>query len=409
MLQYRSPGVYKEEKFSVPTDGLITGVPVFLGLTETLPGTLPEDIDLFSLRQWQEFETNFGQPVSASHMSEAVYGFFENGGQRCYVIGLAEISRSSIESALSILPYITDFDLICAPDLIRLLEPAELPPLDNLDAVWETYIRRQLDKTAHSPNPVELLMLQNLILDYCKNADNCFAILDPLFDANLVEICAQKLELNASNAAIYYPWIQTSNGFVPPCGHVAGIYTRTDQKTGVHKAPANEVLKDAMGLECNISNIQQDILNPKGVNCLRSFPGRGIRVWGARSLASDEDKVVYINVRRLLITIGRWAESNLANHVYTPNDSKLWQQIKQSLTGYLSTLFESGALQGRVQGQAFYIKCDEENNPIEVRDAGMAVVEIGLAISVPGEFIILRLIATEGGISISSGGEGEIA
>ena len=402
MLQYRSPGVYQEEKFSVPTERLFTAVPVFLGLTETLPGTLPADIDLFALRQWREFETYFGRPVSGGHLSDAIYGFFENGGQLCYVIGLTEISRSSIEEALSILPHITGFDLICAPDLIRLLQPAELPPLDGLDAVWESYIKRQLGKKSQSPNPIELLMLQNLILDYCNNAGNCFTILDPLFDANLDEICAQKKELIASNAAIYYPWIQTSNGFVPPCGHVAGVYTRTDQKTGVYKAPANEVLKDALGLECDISNIEQDILNPKGVNCLRSFPGRGIRIWGARTLASNENQVVYVNVRRLLITVGRWAQSKLANYVYAPNDPNLWKQIRQSLTGYLRTLFDTGALQGRAHSQAYYVKCDEENNPVEVRDAGMVMVEVGLAISVPGEFVILRLLSTESGISISS-------
>lgn len=409
MLQYRSPGVYKEEKFSVPTDGLITGVPVFLGLTESLPGVLPEQIERFRLRQWQEFATKFGQAVAGSHLAKSVYGFFENGGQQCYVIGLTEINAGAIEAALLNLPYITDFDLICAPDLIRLVQPEELPPLDGMDAVWESYIRRQLDKTPSSANPYEVLRLQKLIIDYCTDAGDCFAILDPLPDANLVEVSAQKLELNAPNAAIYYPWILTSTGLVPPCGHVAGIYTRTDAKTGVYKAPANEVLKDALGLEFNITNVEQDVLNPKGVNCLRSFPGRGIRVWGARSLASDESNVVYINIRRLLITIGRWAETNLLDHVFEPNNSALWERIKRSLTRYLQTLFDSGALQGSAQDQAFYVKCDAENNPAEVRDAGMLVVEVGLAVSVPGEFIILRLISTESGITISDNSQGQAA
>lgn len=409
MLQYRSPGVYKEEQFLAPPNGLITGVPVFLGLTQSMPGTLPGDIDLFSLRKWQEFATKFGQAVPGSHLSKAVYGFFENGGRHCYVIGLTEIGRGAIEETLLILPYIADFDLVCAPDLIRLLEPDALPPLDGMDSVWEDYVIRQLDKTGASPNPYEVLELQKLIINYCTTAGNCFAILDPLPDANLIEVSAQKLELNGLNAALYYPWIRTTAGLVPPCGHVAGIYARTDEKTGVHKAPANEVLKDALCLESHIGTVEQDILNPKGVNCLRSFPGRGIRVWGARSLASDEDNVVYVNVRRLLITIGRWAETNLSNHVFEPNDAKLWGKIRQSLTTYLRTLFESGALQGRAQAQAFYIKCDEENNPVEVRDAGMLVVEVGVAITVPGEFVILRLISTESGITISDGGGGQIA
>ena len=145
----------------------------------------------------------------------------------------------------------------------------------------------------------------------------------------------------------------------PPCGHVAGIYARTDKHTGVFKAPANEVLQGVVDTELRITNQEQDQLNPKGINCIRSFKGRGIRVWGARTLAGeDEQEWLYINVRRLFLTIGRWIDRNMQDILFEPNDFRLRTRISRELTAYCNGLFKQGALKGATASEAFYVKCD---------------------------------------------------
>ncbi len=172
---------------------------------------------------------------------------------------------------------------------------------------------------------------------------------------------------------------------------------------GVHKAPANFVLNGVVDLSLNLSNANQESLNPThqagGVNCLRILPGRGIRVWGARTLSQDANWC-YVNVRRLFLTVGRWVERNLTNFTFEPNDLMLWIRIERELTAYLETLLAQGALQGNSPQEAFYIKCDAETNPPEVLDRGMVITEIGLAPTVPSEFIVVRLIQGETGVTL---------
>jgi phage tail sheath protein FI len=190
---------------------------------------------------------------------------------------------------------------------------------------------------------------------------------------------------------------------VPPSGHVAGIYARSDQQRGIHKAPANEVLEGVLDLEVNLTDEQQGELNPEGVNCLRAFPGRGIRVWGARTLSGEP--WVYVNVRRLFLTAARWIERNLAQKVFEPNDSRLWEQIKRELTAYFSALLRQGGLRGNTAQDAFYVKCDEETNPPEVRDVGMVVTDIGLAAARPNEFIVVRITHNTSGVTMTINSE----
>jgi uncharacterized protein len=220
-------------------------------------------------------------------------------------------------------------------------------------------------------------------------------------------VLAQRRELDSHNAALYFPWLDTglrdqegTIQYVPPCGHVAGVYARSDMRAGVHKAPANEVLEGVLDLEINLSNAQQGALNPQGVNALRAFPGRGIRVWGARTL-SPNSAWIYVNVRRLFLTAGRWIERNLASTVFEPNDPNLWARILRELNAYFNGLFQQGALKGATPAAAFYVKCDAEINPPAVRDAGQVITEIGLAPVVPGEFVVVRIIHSASGIIIS--------
>ena len=199
----------------------------------------------------------------------------------------------------------------------------------------------------------------------------------------------------SANGALYFPWIQTLNAsgtlqWVPPCGHLAGIYARTDARVGVHKAPANEVVEGAVDVLVHVGDEGQSVLNGVGVNCLRVLPGRGIRVWGARTL-SGQAEWRYVNVRRLFITVQRWLESETRDLVFEPNQPGLWDRIRDRVNNYCYTLYQSGALKGLTPQEAYYVKCDAETNPLPQREAGEVTTEIGLAPNKPAEFIVVRI------------------
>jgi len=243
-------------------------------------------------------------------------------------------------------------------------------------------------------------MVQTAMIAHCENMRYRFAVLDtpPGLNAQQAKEWRDYVNFDSSYAAMYYPWIeiadlsgsgQTSK-FVPPSGHVVGIYNRTDAERGVHKAPANEVVLGAINLEINLSKGEQDTLNPIGMNCIRSFPGRGIRVWGARTLSSD-GSWRYINVRRLFILVGASLDAGMQWVVFEPNDSTLWAKVTRDVTSFLRTIWRAGALFGTTPEQAFYVKCDEELNPQEIRDLGQLIIEVGLAPVKPAEFVIFRI------------------
>src|SRR5262249_22020281 len=205
-------------------------------------------------------------------------------------------------------------------------------------------------------------------------------------------------------AALYYPWLQVDGPDgkpidVPPCGHIAGIYARNDNERGVHKAPANEVVRGALSAQIQITKGEQDVLNPSGVNCIRSFVGRGLRVWGARTLSSDP-AWRYINVRRLFNYVEESIMLGTQWVVFEPNDQALWQRVRRTITGFLNRVWRDGALFGTTPEEAFYVKCDAENNPPETRDVGQLIVEIGIAPVKPAEFVIFRISQFSGGAGV---------
>ncbi|MDF3302971.1 phage tail sheath family protein [Streptomyces tropicalis] len=237
------------------------------------------------------------------------------------------------------------------------------------------------------------------LIAHCELMGDRVAVIDPPPGMNARQIRVWRQETagyDSKYAALYYPWIKTfdpSSGqtrLVPPSGHVSGIWARNDSERGVHKAPANEVVRGAVDLEIQITRGEQDLLNPVGVNCIRAFPGRGIRVWGARTLSSDP-AWRYLNIRRYFnyleesILIGtQWV-------VFEPNDHNLWARIRRNVSAFLVTEWRSGALFGQRPEDAFYVKCDEETNPAESVDLGRVVCEIGVAPVKPAEFVIFRL------------------
>jgi phage tail sheath protein FI len=182
---------------------------------------------------------------------------------------------------------------------------------------------------------------------------------------------------------------------------VAGIYSRTDREVGVHKAPANAVVEGVLDLRVGLDDAQVGELYDRRVNCLRSVPGRGIRVWGARTL-SDDPGWRSVNVRRVFLTLGRWLERFMADAVHEPNDVRLWVRIMRDLTAYLDGLYRRGALKGRTPEEAYFVKCDGETNPPDVVDAGMVVTQIGMAPAAPAEFIVVRVVHGTGGVALTT-------
>jgi phage tail sheath protein FI len=201
----------------------------------------------------------------------------------------------------------------------------------------------------------------------------------------------------------YFPWVWTPDVLntkrerrTPPSGMMAGIYARTDTTRGVHKAPANEILRGVLRLDRRLTHQEQELLNPAGINCLRYFTGKGNLVWGARTLATDP-AWRYVSVRRLFAM----AEESIARGtqwvVFEPNDQFLWMAIKRDVEAFLTRLWRDGALTGTTPQQAFFVRCDEGLNTPEVIDAGMVIIQVGLAVVKPAEFVIFRIGQYAGG------------
>ena len=387
----RTPGIDRAEVLAPAPPELITGVPAFLGFARQGPIHQPQRITL-----WSQFLEIFGEPLEAKYLASAVRGFFENDGEICFVVRLDETLPLDLAlgqgddqtGALGTLEDLTPLDLVCAPDLV-----------------------------SDRPSLAALISRQRAILRHCEQQGDRFAILDaPLYPAppwtglvdveqSLAQLLTQRTALESKQGALYYPWVKVDQGpsptlgFVPPCGHIAGVYARSDRQFGIHKAPANEALKGVLKLQVDLQNRQQDRLNPAGINCLRSFPGRGLRIWGARTL-SHEAHWQYVNIRRLFLTIGRWLEQQLQAVMFEPNDLRLWVRIERELTAYFEDLLQQGALRGLTPQTAFYVKCDAETNLPNAREAGQVVTDIGIAPVVPSEFIQVRLILGTSGITL---------
>jgi len=244
--------------------------------------------------------------------------------------------------------------------------------------------------------------VQNSLISHCELQGNRLAILDAPPGMSVQEVKEWRSDdamYDSQFAALYYPWIKVenpagSNGnsevFVPPSGHIAGVWARTDETRGVWKAPANDTIRGCLDVERPITSVEQGLLNPIGINCIRPFGTRGIRIWGARTLSSDSDWR-YINVRRLFNMIETTIMDGTQYAVFEPNDVQLWEGVTRTLTGFLTGLWKSGALFGTSADQAFYVKCDAETNPPESIDEGRLVVEVGIAPVKPAEFVIFRI------------------
>jgi uncharacterized protein len=293
------------------------------------------------------------------------------------------LGDAAARSGLGGLEAIDDVTMIAAPDLMATYEQGHI----DLDAVQA---------------------VQQGLIDHCQNMKDRMVILDPppgLSAQQVREWRREKARYDSKFATLYWPWVKVfdpssqTNKLIPPSGLMAGIWGRNDDTRGVHKAPANEVVAGALDIETNITRAEHDSLNPEGINVIRAFPGRGIRVWGARTLSSDP-AWRYVNVRRLF----NYIESSILNGtqwaVFEPNDLDLWQRLSRTVNSFLLGLWRNGALFGATPAEAFYVKCDSETNPPDVVDAGQVVIEVGVAPVKPAEFVVFRIAqyASGGGL-----------
>lgn len=388
----KSPGAYLQLVADSHEQALATGVPAFLGAVASPPGPGAFRLDgrTFAGLDGQ------GGGWAPGKLGLAVRGFFENGGQECLVVPLADMT--GLSAALEVLSGMEGFDLVAAPDLAVALDPPVDPAGDLAD----------------------MAAGQAALLAFCARRGDCFALLDtpghtgPALDWRTA-VLAHRASLDEAidaaavaeglapetlriQGALYTPWglVRGAGGedvLAPMSGHVAGVVARVDARAGAHKAPANEVVEGLLDLEVHLDAAAQEVLNPEGatpLNCLRPFAGRGIRIWGARTL-SKEVAWSRVSARRTVLSLRRFIDRTMPGMAFEPNDLRLWIRIHRELTGFLDRLFEQGALKGASAEEAYYVKCDSETNPPAVRDAGQVVTEIGLALATPREFIVVRL------------------
>jgi phage tail sheath protein FI len=249
--------------------------------------------------------------------------------------------------------------------------------------------------------------LQQAVIDHCEQMRYRFAVLDSRGEPNdtITDVQDQRQQFDTKYAGMYYPWLAIPDPFpvnlaniqeyaIPPSGHVVGVYARTDIERGVHKAPANEVVRGIVGLRRRVNKEQQDILNPYpvNINVIRDFrdQNRGIRVYGARVITSDSDWK-YVNVRRLLIFIEASIERGLQWVVFEPNAEPLWARVQRSVSNFLTVVWRNGALEGTKVEEAFYVRCDRTTMTQTDIDSGRLIVQVGVAPVKPAEFVIVRI------------------
>jgi phage tail sheath protein FI len=252
--------------------------------------------------------------------------------------------------------------------------------------------------------------VQSSLITHCESMADRFAILDPPanLDPNAVQAYRESLGSDRGFAAFYYPRIEVPNPLagesnqpatvvVPPSGHLAGLYARTDEDKGVHKAPANERLDGVVDVERSVTDTDHGLLNESGVNVIRPFRGKGIRVWGARTIApADRSQWRYVNVRRLLLYIEESIQEGTEFAVFEPNNEALWETLKRQVSGFLTQVWRDGALVGTKPEEAFRVRIDDELNPPETRALGQLFIEVRVAPTTPAEFIVFQIIQTPG-------------
>src|SRR5271165_5492338 len=350
MNERRAPGVYVEEvEFaSSPIQGVSTSTAGFVAVTGRGPLLGP----LTSFFDFERVATaNLGV-----NLPLAVRGFFENGGQRCFISQIA--AADPLESGLAALDA-QAISIVCCPDDAT---------IQNSAAVMAAHCEQRKDRICilQSPQPI-------------------------------VPVATHQPPVHSSYAAYYYPWITvpsldgSSTLMIPPAGFVAGIYAQTDTTRGVWVAPANVPLVGVTALSQDLTAAESDTLNSRGVDVIRSFPTQGIRVWGARTTTKQDSDYKYVPVRRLMIFLEQSIAEGLQWAVFEPNGPALWAAVRSSIEKFLSGIWKQGALQGSTRQEAFFVRCDLTTMTENDLDNGRLVCLVGVAPVTPAEFVIIQI------------------
>jgi phage tail sheath protein FI len=387
MPTYLTPGVYVEEMQTGarPIQPVGTSTAAFLGVASLADAHAGEAI---AVNNWTQFQKLYvPKDGKATPLVQAVYGFFVNGGSRCYVINLG--TGGTLAKGLRTLEQVDEVAIVAAPGYA---DPA------SHDALL---------------GHCELMKDRVAVLDGPEKVDSIdrFTVVGAAGETDAdAPKGVRPRPSDGGYGAVYWPWITVKDALdgetlvtVPPSGHMAGIYARTDATRGVHKAPANEIIRGALNVGYRLTPQEQGVLNPVGVNCIRFFTGQGIRVWGARTVADGSSEWRYLNVRRVF----NFMEKSIARStnwiVFEPNDQFLWQAIRRDITSFLTVLWREGMLAGKTADEAFFVKCDSETNTPETIELGQVITLIGVAVVKPAEFIIFRIGQHAGGTSIEEG------
>ncbi|MFE4194908.1 phage tail sheath family protein [Paenarthrobacter sp. NPDC056912] len=417
MANYQAPGVYVQE---VPSGAraigqVNTSIAGFVGVAPD-PDALVDELRV--LDNWTQFVDQYvGNATAGTPLSNAVYGFFSNGGSRCYVVNIGPdgslTGTAAKPTGLTLFDAVDDISMVAAPGFATaeayaaLQAHVEHPLRQDRMAIMDTVEKVDdvgaltraatsgVPEGARAPEPEDSTTPDAESEDDAEDTGDSPGTPDAE--------AGEQQDLGAPQSpggytALYYPWIVVIDPVSgkkvtqPPSGHIAGVWARVDATRGVHKAPANEPIQGAIDLVRRVSRGEQEVLNPAGVNCIRYFPGEGIRIWGARTKAPEASEYRYVNVRRLTNMIKESVADGTRWVVFEPNDHTLWKSIRRDIGAFLTNVWRDGALLGTTPQQAFFVKCDEETNPPEVRDAGQVVTLIGIAPVKPAEFVIFKLM-----------------
>lgn len=355
----RLPGVYHDSVLPSPSEAPRTGVPAFLAPVEL---ATPQ-----ALASAAHLDRGLRTKLQATHTLAAIAGHFAAGGGRCHVVAYDPAwSEADLVEVFAQLDEIDEVDLVAAPDLMR-----GLPDKD-----WHTKAVERASRLLTAGEQATRLTLLSAPhpLDRCKPGDL----------KNYVDALAR--HPGAGGAALYHPWVVHAGALAPPDGHVAGVIAATDARVGFHKPPANEVVRGLVDLDVSPSGDEPDGTTKAWINHIRALPGRGIRVWGARTLIGEP-----ISVRRTILAIRREVARRFDAYAFEANDTWLWNRVAHELGTYLHELYQRGALRGRTPIDAYQVRCDAATNPPEQRAAGIVCADLAVAPATPREYINLRL------------------
>lgn len=486
MAEYLSPGVYVEDNPGLPViEAVSSSTGGFIGTAERGPVGKPVFIT-----SWNAFVREFASGMSSpflkdSYLAYSVYGFFQNGGKRCYVMRVAENALSS-ESNKTYTDDSEAIPIMKAKDegawgnkiKVSILEnednssyfdikvhydDVEVEVIDHLsnevddsdywvanldfrsnfiDAVGGSLATTLVDKTDDKGNAIKVdepivfangsdgeevidntfiqaldkfdttddlnllcipgetsVQVNNALMSYCENRKYVFAILDAPKFSDVQSVKELRKGMSCKNAALYFPWIKVTDPLsktgrlkdCPTCGHIMGVYARTIEERGVWKAPAGTetLVRGAIEVLTTVTQGDTDILNPAGIVSILPKPNYGIVIWGARDLHPDSS-MKYISDVLLDINIKKSIYLGTQQFVFEPNDHHTWRRIKTTIEAFLDNMWRDGALFGEKASEAYYVKCDEDLNPKNVRDAGKLICEVGYASKKPAEFVIFR-------------------